>query len=114
MNIETLISVLILSVVFAAFIFSRRDARKAGAANPVGTAELQSDMAKVKDRLTKVEVTVKKIEEEIDGLPSKADIARLEERVAGVAGYVENIDNAVVRIEEFQKQLLLPAPARAR
>lgn len=101
MNYDVLISLLIVAGVMVAVILSRRDAAANGRANPVGTANLQSDVNGLKNRMTRMEADIKNIQADLDAAPTKADIARLEERITGVAGHVESIDQAVVRIEQF-------------
>lgn len=101
MNYDVLISLLIVAFVLAAAILSRRDARAQGQANPVGTGTLQADVNGLKNRMTRMEADIKNIQNDLDHAPTKADIARLEERIAGVAGHTESIDQATVRIEQF-------------
>lgn len=100
-NFDVLISLLIVALVLGSFILSRRDAAAQGRANPVGTANLQTDVNGLKNRMTRMEADIKNIQADLDMAPTKADIAKLEERIAGVAGHVESIDQAVVRIEQF-------------
>ena len=101
MSTDLLYSIVIISAVLVAVILSRADARKAGQANPVGTGKLQADVESLKNKMGRMETDIKNIRHDLDAAPDKADIARLEERIAGVSGHVESIDNAVVRIENI-------------
>lgn len=117
---DVLVSLAIIAAVLITLIIGRRDGR----ANPVNTRKLQSDMARLSSKVSEVtskvealEGGVEEIREDMRQQPSKADIARLEERmkntaskadtarieesVRGVAGHVENVDNAVVRMENL-------------
>lgn len=73
--------------------------------NPVGTGHVLRKQDEMNARLTAVE---QRIEDEIKGLATKADLERLagdvkavKAEVSGVAGHTESIDQAVVRIEQF-------------
>jgi peptidoglycan hydrolase CwlO-like protein len=117
MNYDVLISLLIVSAVLIAVVLSRRDARSQGAANPVGTAQLQKDVTSLQNKMGRLEVNIEDIRRDLDGAPTKADIARLEERIQGVAGHVENIDKAVVRMTDLLMKsgaVAEPRPSRRR
>lgn len=103
-----IISLLILTALAVAVWIGRKDGR----ANPVSTSKIEGDVKKLSNSLTekvgslsarvgKIETSIEDIRRDLDGAPTKADIARLEERIAGVAGHVESTDQAVVRIEQF-------------
>lgn len=101
MNSDLIISILVLCAILAAILVTRADARKYGQQNPVGTGTLQADVASLKNKMGRMETDIQNIRHDLDAAPDKADIARLEERIAGVTGHVESIDNAVVRIENI-------------
>lgn len=76
-------------------------ARRSGAANPVPTGKLQRDVSELRTRMSKIEVSVAGIRSDLDGAPTKADIARMEGRVETVVALGEKTDQAVVRIEQL-------------
>lgn len=89
--------VMIAAMVVALFGQARR--------NPVGTGHVLKKQDELNQRLTAVE---QRIEDEIKGLATKADLEKVagdikavKAEVAGVAGHTESIDQAVVRIEQF-------------
>jgi len=103
-----MMSLVLIAALAAAAWFGRKDGR----ANPVSTKKLEGDVKKLaasvaeKDgtlnaRVSRIETAIEDIRRDLDGAPTKADIARLAERIAGVAGHVESTDQAVVRIEQF-------------
>lgn len=101
MNPDVLISMLIVAAVLVSVFLARRDASQQARANPVGTAKLQVDVSDLKERFGKIETKVEEIRRDVDAAPTKADIAQLAEQIRGVAGHVESVDQAVVRIEQF-------------
>lgn len=116
MNYDVLISLLIVAGVMLAVIVSRRDATAQGRANPVGTANLQTDVSGLKTRMARMEADIKNIQNDLDHAPTKADIEvlrglimTLAERTSGIGGHVESVDQAVVRIE-MKLDNLSPAP----
>lgn len=101
MNYDVLLSLAIVAAVLVAAVLARKDARSQGQANPIGTAALQADVTALSARVGRMETSIDEIRKDLDGAPTKADIARLEERIAGVSGHAENIDAATVRIEQL-------------
>lgn len=101
MSTDVILSLLIIGALVLTVVISNRNAKKDGQANPVGTARLQADMTKLGTRMTELEGNVKAIRHDLDQAPSRADFARLEERISGVVGHVESIDQGVVRIENI-------------
>lgn len=118
---DILISLVILAALGAAVAL----ARSQGAANPVGTAKLQTDMTALSARVGKIESTMKGIRGDLDRAPTKEDIARLEGQIQGAAskvdiarleGRIETVsatsmstDQAVIRIEKLLMDRALPA-----
>lgn len=101
MNSDLILSLLVIAALVATVLISNRRAKQDGQSNPVGTARLQADMTKMGSRMTTLEGNVTAIRRELDQAPTAEDFGRLEERLSGVAGHVESIDQGVVRIENI-------------
>lgn len=64
-------------------------------------SRIEGEVRKLNSLHGKLEGRITAIERQVAELPTKADIARLEERVAGVGRGVENVDEAVLRLEGY-------------
>lgn len=121
---DVLISLLILSAVAIAVFIGRRG----GAQNPVGTGKLQRDISSLNTRVTSLDTSLKgvvnkvaKIEEDMEHLPSAADLKVLSTDIAAVRrelGLVANAgdrtEQAVVRIEQLLLDRALPSSSGRR
>jgi len=114
-NPDVIISLLIVLAV----AFSAARARRDGRNNPVSTGMLQADLTGVKERLTKMELKVDEIVQDVSVLPTKADIESLKsdvrnvrDKIADHQKYVDKVvdlvkdaadrtESAVVRLEGF-------------
>ena len=105
-------------------------ALRQGRANPVSTGKLarrvhaldsrlSKNMDELSTRMSVVEVNTQQMRRDLDDAPTKADIARLEERMAGLALQMKqadeaasrqlaSTDNAVIRIEQLLLNRSLP------
>ncbi|MFN3749247.1 MAG: hypothetical protein ACK4SJ_11230 [Sphingorhabdus sp.] len=108
MNYDVLLSLAIVAAVLVAAVLTRKDAREQGRANPVGTAAIQADVTMLSARVGRMETSIEEIRKDLDGAPTKADIANLggdikalTEKISGVGGHVESVDAAVGRIEDL-------------
>jgi peptidoglycan hydrolase CwlO-like protein len=95
------ISLLIIVLMVAGVIFTRRDAAANARENPVSTKQLNSDISSLQRDVKVLRNDVDRICEEMKEAPTKADIAKLEERIAGIGGHIESVDAAVIRIENI-------------
>ncbi len=98
---EVAISLLIIASIAAVFVITRRDAAREARENPVSTKQLDSDISTLKGDVRVLRKDVDRMCEEMKEAPTKADIAKLEERIAGIGGHIQNVDEAVVRIEHI-------------
>ena len=96
-NQEIMFSLLIIIAVGLAAWLSRREGQR----NPVGTANLQSDVTKLTLKVTRIEAKLDEVKKDVDTGPTAAQIATLFERIDGFANLVNSTDQAVIRIEAF-------------
>ena len=125
-DLEIVFTVLLIAAV--GFVALRQ-----GKANPVGTGQLDRDVAAVKadiagvkkdvggvrTALTNMEASLGKMQDELDGCPTGDDITALKElvrselsgldrEIAGVKQVTEKTDQAVIRIEMLLMERALP------